>query len=234
MAPSAPSRVAVHVVLRTSASISPDCRAVNRSSVATSTISTAVASPSTAAAITRQKSESKPTCSPDGSRVAKPGRSSRVPQLNTPAAWTASSVDPETLHLLGAALGGSALGGRRTAGDGLSGCIGAGRCRCPRRSVGAVGVRSRRHCWCTHAVPSTEITASGSDRTPSDGPSHRASPSLAPCAISTGSSPYAQTLGARLGSGQADSAADPAPSVVFRCWSAARSVGLGSGGTRVA
>ena len=66
MAPSLPSRPAVHVVLRTSTSISPDWSAVNRASVARSTNSTASASPRIAAAITRQKSASKPTWSPPG------------------------------------------------------------------------------------------------------------------------------------------------------------------------
>ena len=49
--PRVPSRLAVHVVLRTSTSISPVCSAVNRSAVSRSTNSTLVASPSTAAAI---------------------------------------------------------------------------------------------------------------------------------------------------------------------------------------
>jgi leucyl aminopeptidase len=74
--------VAVQVVLRTSTSISPDCSAVKRSAVSRSTNSTASASPSTAAAITRQKSASKPTWSP--ARRVEHGeagqRSSRVPQ----------------------------------------------------------------------------------------------------------------------------------------------------------
>ena len=53
-------------MLRTSTSISPDCSAVKRASVARSTNSTASASPRMAAAITRQKSASKPTWSPSG------------------------------------------------------------------------------------------------------------------------------------------------------------------------
>ncbi len=90
---SSPSRPAVQVVLRTSTSISPDCRAVKRSSAATSTNSTLVASPSTAAAMTRQKSASKPTCSPAASTVAKPGEVVARAAAHDVVAITVSSID---------------------------------------------------------------------------------------------------------------------------------------------
>ena len=93
MTPSIPSRLAVHVVLRTRTSNSPDCRAVNLASVSTSTNSTLVLSPSTAAAIARQKSASKPSCSPASSRMLNPGKSPRTPQRTTSAAITESRME---------------------------------------------------------------------------------------------------------------------------------------------
>ena len=68
-----PSREAVYVVLRLSTSISPDCSAVKRCSAESGVYSTASASPSTAAAMTLQKSMSKPSGSPPSPVNPKPG-----------------------------------------------------------------------------------------------------------------------------------------------------------------
>ena len=95
MAPSAPSRLAVHVVLRTSTSISPDCSAVNRSSVSTSTNLDLGRVAEHGGGDHPAEVGVEADVLAGSSSVANPGRSSRVPHLNVPAAWTASSVDPD-------------------------------------------------------------------------------------------------------------------------------------------
>ena len=82
------------MVLRISTSISPDCRAVNRASAVSGMKLTALASPSTAAATTRQKSMSNPANSPASSTMPNPGRVSLPPQLRAPRSWTAARVPP--------------------------------------------------------------------------------------------------------------------------------------------
>src|SRR6185436_15669352 len=90
--PFAESRVLVQVVLRESTSISPTCRAVNRSLAVSGTNLTLFGSLKIAAASARQKSTSKPVQLPCASGKPKPARPVFEPQLRTPLAFTALSV----------------------------------------------------------------------------------------------------------------------------------------------
>ena len=79
--PRLPSRVRDQPVLRSSTSISPDCRAVNRFCVEVVTKRTLPASPSAAAAMARQLSASSPRITPVLSARAKPGMVPEVPHV---------------------------------------------------------------------------------------------------------------------------------------------------------
>src|SRR5918996_3560629 len=87
--PQVASRLTVQVVLRSRTSISPLCSAGCRPSASSGRNSIASGSPSTAAAIARQKSMSKPTFWPFSSRKPKPGRPSFTPQISVPRSWIA-------------------------------------------------------------------------------------------------------------------------------------------------
>ena len=90
--PSDVSRDNVQVVLRDNTSISPDCRAVNRSFAVSGTNLTLVGSLKIAAAMARQKSTSKPIQLPCGSGRPKPASVPFVPQINSPRLLIVASV----------------------------------------------------------------------------------------------------------------------------------------------
>src|SRR5246127_5502 len=89
--PSEVSRDKVHVVLRASTSISPDCKAVKRSFAVSGTNLTFLGSLKMAAAMARQKSTSKPVQLPCGSGKPKPASVPLPPQINSPRSLTDAS-----------------------------------------------------------------------------------------------------------------------------------------------
>src|SRR6476661_8561172 len=95
LAPSEVSRDSVHVVLRDSTSISPDCSAVKRSLADSGTYLTLVASPKTAAAIARPTSTSSPVQLPLSSGDENPGRPWLTPEDNMPRSLTVLRVCAE-------------------------------------------------------------------------------------------------------------------------------------------
>src|SRR5580704_584084 len=90
--PSEVSRDKVQVVLRTSTSISPDCKAVKRSFAVSGTNLTFLGSLKMAAAMARQKSTSKPVQLPCGSGKPKPASVPLPPQINSPRSLMDASV----------------------------------------------------------------------------------------------------------------------------------------------
>ena len=94
--PSEVSRDIVHVVLRDSTSISPDCRDVKRSLAVNGTNLTLVGSLKIAAAMARQKSTSNPVQLPCGSGKPKPASVPLAPQISSPRSFTAASVCADT------------------------------------------------------------------------------------------------------------------------------------------
>src|SRR6185437_15702161 len=92
LAPSEVSRESVHVVLRDSTSISPDCSAVKRSFADSGTNLTLLGSLKMTAAIARQTSTSIPVQLPLSSGAEKPGRPWLTPQDNMPRSVTVLSV----------------------------------------------------------------------------------------------------------------------------------------------
>src|SRR5262249_51108226 len=90
--PSEVSRDEVQVVLRASTSTSPDCNAVKRSLADRGTYLTFSASFSTAAAMARQKSTSRPVHFPCASGSPKPASVPLAPQFRMPRSLTAFSV----------------------------------------------------------------------------------------------------------------------------------------------
>src|SRR6185312_12874925 len=87
------SRCSVIVELRTSMSISPDCRAVKRCCADSGTNLVLVESPSTAAATAPHISTSRPFHLPWLSGSEKPPRPVLTPQITWPRFFTTSSVD---------------------------------------------------------------------------------------------------------------------------------------------
>ena len=86
------SRENVQVVFRASMSISPDASDVKRVLPVVGTNSTAVGSPSTAAATARHTATSKPCQTPSASGSANPGTPVVTPQLSVPRSCTSASV----------------------------------------------------------------------------------------------------------------------------------------------
>src|SRR3954463_3787420 len=93
--PSEVSRDSVHVVLRDSTSISPDCSAVKRSLADSGTYLTLVGSLKIAAAMARHRSTSKPAQLPLSSGAEKPGRPELTPQDSMPRSLTVLRVCAE-------------------------------------------------------------------------------------------------------------------------------------------
>ena len=125
LAPSAPSRVAVQVVLRFITSNCPDAKAVKRSALVTGTISMASESPNMAAASTRHMSMSKPTYSPSSFNSANPGRSSREPHITWPRSSTACKVPPSCAGTTVTVSSGSGAAGASVLAAVASGAAGA-------------------------------------------------------------------------------------------------------------
>src|SRR5574343_1020484 len=92
--PSEASRLKVKVVLRASRSTSPDCSAVKRCCAFSGTYFTLAASPSTAAAVARHRSTSRPRHWPAESAALKPARPVLTPHTSWPRDLLPSSVLP--------------------------------------------------------------------------------------------------------------------------------------------
>src|SRR5690242_21222815 len=108
LSPSEVSRDSVQVEFRDSTSISPDCRAVNRSLVESGVNFTLVGSLKIADATARQKSTSRPVQLPLSSGLEKPGMPWLTPQRSEPRSFTALRVcaeaaPPDTANAMAAA-----------------------------------------------------------------------------------------------------------------------------------
>ena len=87
-------------MLRESTSTSPDCSAVKRSLAESGVYLTALASPSTAAAMPRHTSTSIPVQLPASSGFEKPGRPWLTPHCTMPLACTSSSVPAKAVPVM--------------------------------------------------------------------------------------------------------------------------------------